>query len=124
MNLFGLEAHVSPFQREQLAPPQAVGDGQQDQGSFSKAQICEQSLDFIAGQDIWCRSAFCALPNPLNGVAVAEVVAETVIEQQSHYIPHLAACSWRSVQTLQPRFDFHSPNFEQPTVDRGIFLAG
>jgi len=73
MNLFGLEVHVSPFQREQLAPPQAGGDGQQDQRSFSKAQICEQSLDFIAGQDIRRCTAFGALPYPLNGVAVAEV---------------------------------------------------
>jgi len=68
----------------------------------SKAQICEQSLDFIAGQDIWRRAAFGALPNPLNGVAVAEVVTATVIEQQAHYIPYFAACSWRSVQRLQP----------------------
>jgi hypothetical protein len=52
MNLFGLKVHVSPLQREQLAPPQAGGHGQQDQSPFSKAQICEQSLDFIAGQDI------------------------------------------------------------------------
>src|SRR5258708_38639581 len=88
-NLFGLEVHVSPFQREQLAPPQAGGYGQQDQGLFSKAQICEQFLDFIAGQDIWRRAAFGALAHPLNGIAVAEVVTATVIEQQAHYIPYL-----------------------------------
>jgi hypothetical protein len=81
MNLFGLEVHVSPFQREQLAPPQAGGYGQQDHGPFSKAQVCEQPLDIIAGQDIWRRAAFGALPNPLNGVAVAEVVTATVIKQ-------------------------------------------
>jgi len=52
MNLFGLEVHVSPFQREQLPPPQAGGYGQQDQGPFSEAQICEQLLGFTAGQDI------------------------------------------------------------------------
>ncbi len=61
MNLFRLEVHVSPFQREQLAPPQAGGYGHQGQGLFSKAQICEQFLDFIAGQDIWRRAAFGAL---------------------------------------------------------------
>ena len=68
VNLFGLKVHVSPLQREQLAPPQAGGHGQQDQSPFSKAQICEQSLDFIAGQDIWGLAALGALPNPLNGV--------------------------------------------------------
>ena len=68
---------------------------------FSKVQICEQSLDFIAGQDIWCRAAFGALPNPLNGVAAGELVTATVIEQQAHYIPYFAARSWRSVQRLQ-----------------------
>lgn len=71
MNLFGYEVNVSPSQGEQLAPPQAGGYGQQDQGPFSEAQICEQSLDFFAGQDIWCRPAFGALPNPLNRIAVA-----------------------------------------------------
>src|SRR5438034_6081699 len=96
MNLFGLEVHVSPFQREQLAPPQAGGYSQQDQGLFSKAQICEQSLDFIAGQDIWRRAAFGALPNPLNGIAIAEVVTATVYEQQAHYTPYFAERSWRS----------------------------
>jgi hypothetical protein len=69
---------------------------------FSKVQIREQFLDFIAGQDIWRRAAFGALANPLNGVAVAEVVTATVIEQQAHYIPYFAARSWRSVQRLQP----------------------
>jgi hypothetical protein len=102
MNLFGLEVHVSPFQREQLAPPQAGGYGQQDQGPFSKAQICEQSPDIIAGQDIWRRAAFGALPNPLNGVAVAEVVTATVIEQQAHYLPYFAVFPWRPAQRLQP----------------------
>ena len=82
MNLFGLKVHVSPLQREQLAAPQAGGYGQQDQSPFSKAQICEQFLDFIAGQDIWCRAAFGALPDPLNGVAVAEVVTATVIKPE------------------------------------------
>jgi len=102
MNLFGLKVHVSPLQRQQLAPAQAGGHGQQDQSPFSKAQISEQSPDFITGQDIWCRAAFGSLPNPLNGVAVAEVVTATVIEQQAHYIPYLAARSWRPVQRLQP----------------------
>jgi hypothetical protein len=102
MNLFGSKVHVSPLQREQLAPPQAGGHGQEDQSPFSKTQICEQSLDFIVGQDIWRGAAFGALPNPLNGVAVAEVVTATVIKQQAHYIPYFAACSWRSVQRLQP----------------------
>jgi hypothetical protein len=97
MNLFGLKVHVSPLQREQLAPPQAGGHGQQDQSPFPKAQICEQSMDFIAGQGIWCPAAFGALPNPLNGVAVAEVVTATVVKQQAHYIPYFAACSWRPV---------------------------
>jgi hypothetical protein len=46
--------------------------------------------------DIWCRAAFGALPNPLNGVAVAEVVTATVIERQAHYIPYFASCSWRA----------------------------
>ena len=67
---------------------QASGYGQQDQGSFSKAQICERSLDFFAGQDIWRRAAFGALPNPFDGVAVAEVMTATVIEQQTHCIPY------------------------------------
>jgi len=40
MNLFGLEVHVSPFQREQLAPPQAGGDGQQDQLSHFHLAYC------------------------------------------------------------------------------------
>src|SRR4029077_19632746 len=57
MNLFGLKVHVSPLQREQLAPSQAGGHGQQDQSPLPKAQICEQSMDFIAGQDIWCPAA-------------------------------------------------------------------
>ena len=81
IDLLGLEVHVSPFQREQLTPPQAGGYGQQDQRSFSKAQVCEQSLDFIDAQEIWRRAAFGALPNPLHGVVVAEVVTATVIEQ-------------------------------------------
>src|ERR1700686_5116652 len=98
MNLFGLKVHVSPLQREQLAPPQAGGHGQQDQSPFSKAQVCEQSLDFIAGQDIWCRAPFGALPDPLNRVMVTELVATTVIEQQAHHIPYLGARSWCAVQ--------------------------
>lgn len=102
MNLFGLKVYVSPLQREQLAPPQAGGHGQQDQSPFSKPQICEQSLDLIAGQDIWRRATFGALPNPLNWVAIAEVMAATVIEQQAHYISYFAASSWRPVQRLEP----------------------
>src|SRR6266436_2707714 len=38
MNLFGLKVHVSPLQREQVAPPQAGGHGQEDQSPFPKAQ--------------------------------------------------------------------------------------
>src|SRR6266704_1789610 len=103
MNLFGLEVHVSPFQRETTRSSasrwlQPTGPG----FVLSKAQICEQSLDFIAGQDIWRRAAFGALPNPLNGIAIAEVVTATVIEQQAHYTPYFAERSWRSVQRLQP----------------------
>jgi hypothetical protein len=45
-----------------------------------KVQICEQSLDFIAGQDIWCCSAFGALPDSLNGFAVTKVVTATVVK--------------------------------------------
>jgi hypothetical protein len=66
------------FNANKFAPPQASGYGQQDQGPFSKVQICEQSLDVIAGQDIWCCSAFGALPDPLNGFAVTKVVTATV----------------------------------------------
>jgi hypothetical protein len=57
MDLLGLEVHVFPLQREQLAPAEARGYCQQHQGPSSKAQICEQCPNFIAGQDIWCFAA-------------------------------------------------------------------
>ena len=110
VNLFGLKVHVSPLQREQLAPPQASGYGQQHKGPFSEAQIREQSLDFIAGQDIWRGAAFGTLPDPLNRVAVAEVVPTTMIEQQTHHVPYLAACSWCPVEVFQPQFHFYRSN--------------
>src|SRR5215831_6875308 len=48
------EVDVAPFQTEQLILPQAGGYCQEDQCSFSDAEIVDQPLDFSGHQDGWC----------------------------------------------------------------------
>src|SRR5262252_2166243 len=48
------EVDVAPFQTEQLILPQAGGYCQEDQCSFSDAEIVDQPLDFSGHQDSWC----------------------------------------------------------------------
>jgi len=49
---------VAPFQTEQLALAQAGGYCQENQRSFSDAEIVDQRLNFSGHQDSWCLRLF------------------------------------------------------------------
>jgi hypothetical protein len=90
VDLFRLGIDVLPFQCENLTSSQAGGYGKQDERVLSEAEIRQQPRYFMGRKDVR-RCPFCALTDPLNRVSFAKVIATSMIEEQTHDIPYLAA---------------------------------
>jgi hypothetical protein len=73
---------VAPFQTEQLALPQASGYCQEDQRSFSTAQIVDQRLDFNGHQDGRRSAALRTLTNKVDGVPVKQLISASMIKKE------------------------------------------
>jgi hypothetical protein len=84
------EVDVAPLQAEQLALSQAGGYCQENQRSFSDAEVVDQSLDFSGRQDSWCSASLCTLTDELNWIAVKQLVSAGMIEKHGHQISSLA----------------------------------
>jgi hypothetical protein len=110
------EVDVTPLQAEQLALSQAGGYCQENQRSFSDAEVVDQSLDFSGRQDSWCSASLCTLTDEVDWIAVKQLVPAGVIKQDGHQIPNLGATTLCQRQTSKPRFNLYCPDLSQFVV--------
>ncbi|MFZ0305749.1 MAG: hypothetical protein WAL75_23885 [Terracidiphilus sp.] len=98
-----IEVNVTPFERKELAHPQAGARGHQHERSLSQWQRFNQPSYFIGSQDNGNLLSFCALPHESNGIRVADSVADPLIEQHAHQVSKLSAARPRKRQRSQPK---------------------
>jgi hypothetical protein len=80
---------------------------QQDHDSFPRLQRRQQLPGLVAGEDVRSTAMLGTLPHPLNRMAVVEIVATGMVEQDAHHVPDFAACPWRPFQMFEPELHFN-----------------
>jgi hypothetical protein len=107
------EVDVTPLQAEQLALSQAPGYCQENQRSFSDAEVVDQSLDFSGRQDSWCSASLCTLTDEVDWIAVKQLVSAGMIEKHGHQISNLGATALRQRQASKPTFNLYCSDLSQ-----------
>src|SRR5580704_10097886 len=114
--LFILEVDVLPLERKQFALSQSSCHIQQHHDSFPRLERRQQLPDLIAGENVRSTATLGALPHPLNGIAVVEIVAPGMVEQDAHHVPDFAAGTRCPLQMFEPKLHFDSFDVREDVV--------
>jgi hypothetical protein len=100
----GLEVNVSPLKAKQLAHPQTSAERHQYKSSFSQRKRGKQAeLPWESRRP--GPFAFRTLSYQLNWIAITDLVAYSMIEEDAHQVPDLRATGSRERQGSKPKFD-------------------
>src|SRR5467141_4077721 len=88
-DLLAGEIDVLPLQRKQLTHSQSRTNVQKHEGALSQPERVEQQLNFGDAEDLRYPSALSTLADQSNRIAIVEIVANRVIEKNTHYISDL-----------------------------------
>ena len=81
------------LESEKFALSQSRCHIQQDHDLLPRLQRRQQLPDFVASEHVRSTAAFGTLPHPMNWVAVVEIVATGMVEQNAHHVPNFEFCS-------------------------------
>ena len=75
--------------------------------AFSNRQTADQNLDFGGYQNDGGVTAFRALSNEIDWIAVKQLVSAGVVKENGHQIPDFCATAFRKGQSTKPGLNLY-----------------
>src|SRR6266567_4075242 len=85
------EIDIRPFESEQFTCPQTGNDIKQDHSPLPDIEGAEEHLNLFDFEECRDPLPLGALAHPLNWVAIEQLMAQTVIEEDAHHVADLSA---------------------------------